>query len=289
MSAKKFCFLLLSLVLFASGCKDRPDELQDTIYSAEDNAQAETHFFSAFDVIYDVVSTDGKLMKAESTLLPSGATVTYEDTTFSDGDGISLIVDFGELGDKVPKGILCQDGRYRAGKIHITAETKFIDPKFKVDVRIDLADNYFTGNGSEMFQLIGKTTITRSGLTAIKVDMTDATLLTGDFSLTWESHRIIELVSDNGPGIWGDIYQVTGEAKGKNRFGEEYSVEITEPLIKKLELGCALTFVKGELTVTSTQDSDHIIKINYNPYDDEACDLFAEADIRGRKTIFRVK
>ncbi len=285
---KKLAIILLLGAFIVSSCSEPISEEKDTIYSGQDNSKAETHFYATYDVIYDIVSTNDKLQKGETTILPSSAEVTFEDSTFLDGNGISFTVDFGPLGTSEPKGTLCQDGRYRAGKLHISANSKFLDPLFTVVVTLNDDDQFFSGNGSDMVQVIGTKKITKQTLTSLKIEISDAKIITDEYELPWSSTRIIELVSDKGPGIWGDVYKVTGSAQGSNRFGEEYEVDIITPLIKKMELGCAQTFVSGKLNVSMT-NSNKVIGVNYDPYGNEACDMFAEADIQGRKTIFRVR
>jgi len=285
---KKLAILLVLGTFIVSNCTEPISEVKDTIYSGQDNSDAETHFYATYDVIYDIVSTNGKLQKGETTILPSSAEVTFEDSTFLDGNGISFTVDFGPLGTVEPKGTLCQDGRYRAGKLHISANSKFLDPLFTVIVTISNDDLFFSGNGSDMVQVIGTKKITKQTLTSLKIEVSDAKIITENYELPWSSSRIIELVSDKGPGIWGDVYKVTGSANGVNRFGEEYQVDIITPLMKKMELGCAQTFVSGKLKVSMT-NSNKVIGVNYDPYGNEACDMFAEADIQGSKTIFRVR
>jgi hypothetical protein len=262
--------------------------VKDTIFAAQDNSEAETHYFATYEAIYDVVSTNGKLQKTESTILPASAILTFVDSLFTDGDGIEFTVDFGPLGTSEPKGVLCRDGRYRAGMMHIKANSKFLSPDFKVDVMISESDNYFNGNGSDMIQLVGLTTISKLTLTSLQIEIKDAELILPDYRLSWNSSRVVELVSDKGPGIWGDVYQISGTSTGVNRFNETYTVTTVEPLIKRMEVGCARTFVSGKLQVSVT-NTNKVINIDYDPYGNGACDLFAEADIMGKKTVYRVK
>jgi hypothetical protein len=285
---KKLAVILLVGSFVVSRCTEPITEEKDTIYSAQDNSNAETLFCATYDVIYDVVSTNAKLRKANSTILPASTTVIFEDTSFTDGDGVSLTIDFGPLGDSEPKGTLCHDGIYRAGKLHISANSKFTNPNIKVEARIDESDMFFSGNGSQMTQVIGTTTMTKSTVNTLKIVVSDARIIIDDYELLWECSREIELVSDMGPGIWGDIYQVAGSSSGVNRFGEDYSVNIDEPLVKKMKMGCAQTFISGKLSV-SVANSNKVIRVNYDPYGDGSCDLYAEADIQGRKTIFVIR
>ena len=65
-------------------------------------------------------------------------------------------------------------------------------------------------------------------------------------------------------------------------------VAIDSPLLKRLDVGCATTFVQGIVTV-SAKEGNQVVSINYDPYDNSACDKYAEANLNGRKTIFKIK
>ncbi len=285
---KLLLVLTTSLLLILTNCNEQLPEVKENIYSAEENAQAETHFFATFDAAYDIIATDKKFQKSETTIIPSNTTIIFLDSTFDDGDGVDVIVDFGSQGESEPKGTLCQDGRYRAGKMRIQVNQSIRSAEFRATVVSTEEDSFYSGNGVDMVQLVGKTAISLAGSNGIKVVVSDATIKSKNIEYTWNSDRVILQLTNNGNGIWGDEYEVTGKSTGTNREGKSFNVEIIEPLVKKMELDCATTFVSGSVKVTSSESSQEI-SIDYDPYQNQACDQYAEANLNGRKTIFKIK
>jgi len=285
---KRLIVFISGLLLTLSNCTEQLPEVKENIFSAQDNSQAETHFFATFDAAYDVIATDKKFRKLETTIIPSNTAIKFLDSSFADGNGVSVVVDFGGLGSEEPKGTLCQDGRYRAGKMRIHVNQSIQSAEFRAVVTITAEDSFYSGNGTDMVQLIGKTTITLTGIAGIRVRVTDALVIDGDKEYSWESDRTIVQTKDNGDGIWGDEYIVTGKSSGINREGDAFTVKIDEPLIKRMETGCANTFISGIVTVSATEGSQ-VVSINYDPFDNQACDHYAEANLNGKKTIFKVK
>jgi hypothetical protein len=280
--------LIFGLLLSLTNCNEQLPEVKENIFSAQDNSQAETHFFATFDAAYDVIATDKKFRKSETTIIPSTTAIIFLDSSFEDGNGVSVLVDFGGLGTTEPKGTLCQDGRYRAGKMHIYVNQSIQSAEFRAVVTTSERDSFYSGNGVDMVQLIGKTTISLTGVSTIRVKVTEALVKDGDKEYSWTSDRTIEQTKDNGDGIWGDEYKVTGKASGINRDGEPFNVVIDKPLVKKMETGCASTFTSGIVTVTANENT-HVVSINYDPFENEACDKYAEASLNGKKTIFKVE
>lgn len=279
---------VLLLLITLTNCNEQLPEVKDNIFSALDNSQAETHFSATFDAAFDVITSDKKFGKTETSIIPSTVDIIFLDSSFDDGDGLEVVVDFGKLGTSEPKGTLCQDGRYRAGKLTIKVNQSIQSSNFRGNVIITDKDSFFTGNGTDMAQLTGTTTISLAGPSSIRVVVSNAKLIDGEKIITWSSDRIINQKKDKGPGLWGDEYEVTGTAQGINREGEEFLVTIDTPLLKRLESGCASTFVQGVVTV-SAKEGNQVISINYDPYDNSACDKYAEANLNGRKTIFRIR
>lgn len=279
----------LILMVLIPSCVDDLLEVKETIDSAEDNAIIETEFTALYDLLDDLAETDNKLRKKGSTILPSGAEVFYLDTLWSDGDGIEVLVDFGPLGETEPKGLLCKDGKYRAGKIKATLSKPFNEVGSSFIAKLNEEDAYFSGDGSEMVQLSGTLGIYRIGENTINIDVVNGLATKEDRVIKWTlANRTIRRTLDAGPGLWGDQLEITGDAQGVNRNGEEFSVTIDEPLLKKMESGCAQTFVKGKLTI-SVGMSGKTIVVDYDPFNDEACDRIAGAYVNGKETTFTVK
>jgi hypothetical protein len=280
--------LVATTSVFLIGCRKDKNETLETIVSAEDNSTAENEFTSLFDVADDFSSNDRRT-RAGNTILPSGAIVTFQDSSYTDGDGVEATIDFGPIKNTVPKGKICQDGRFRAGKIHISSNRRYLLDSAELVITVSDSDKYYAGNdGVSLTQLIGTVKIKRVDATTLKIDVLDARAINDKGTVAWQSTRTITKLVDAGAGILGDQFQITGEASGVNRNNENFTVKINIPLLKKVEMGCARTFVKGKITLSNTS-TGKTISIDYDPYNDQACDLFAKATINGKEYFYAVR
>jgi hypothetical protein len=283
--------LIVAIALFGflfSACSDNPSDLKESITSAEDNALVETQLASVFDVLDDVASSDPKMKKTAGTILPSGAILVYNDSLFTDGDGLDFYIDFGPKGSLAPFGLLCQDGRYRAGILRATLSAPYTSIGAALSLNVLDTDSFYSGDGIDMYQIVGTTLITRTEINKLTIAMNDMKIKDGTNMITWSSNKEIVRTFDAGPGVWKDHFEITGNGNGINRNGEAFSVNIDKALLKKVETGCAKTFVSGIITLEVTSSGKKIV-VNYDPYDNGICDNLAEADINGKKTLFRVK
>lgn len=273
---------------FITGCSKDREETAETYVSAEDNSTAENEFTSLFDVADDFSSNDART-RAGNTILPNGVIVTFSDSLFTDGDGVECTVDFGEIKTTVPKGTLCKDGRYRAGRIHLSLTKRYFLDSAEVIITAHDSDNYYGGSdGVNLTKLTGTMHLTRLSDMSVKIDVIDAKAINDKGTVSWQSTRTITKLVDNGPGILGDQFQVTGSASGTNRNNENFTVTIDEPLVKKVEIGCARTFVKGKITLTNTSSSK-TLKIDYDPFNNQACDLTVKVTINNKEFFYTVR
>ena len=280
--------LAATFSVFLISCRKDTAETKETIVSAEDNSTVENEFTSLFDVADDFSSNDRRT-RAGNTILPSGAIVEFQDSSYTDGDGVEATIDFGPVKNTIPKGLLCQDGRFRAGKIHISSSKRYFLDSAEVVISISDADKYYAGSdGVSLTQLIGTVKIKRLSSNSLNIQVIDARAINDKGTVAWQSTRTITKLVDAGAGILGDQFEITGEASGVNRNGESYTVKIDLPLLKKVEMGCARTFVKGKVTLSNTS-SGKSISINYDPCGDEACDLIAKATINGKEFYYSVR
>ena len=279
----------LTLISFLlNGCKKNKQELLDTIVSAEDNSTIENEFTSLYDLGDDVSSNDRRT-RAGSTILPSGAVLTFSDSSFTDGDGVECVIDFGPLRTSSPKAMFCQDGRFRSGKLHLTLSKRYALDSAVLTITANDSDNYYAGNdGVNLTRISGTLTLTRLTQSSSQIDVINAKAVNDRGTVTWQSSRVVTKTLDNGPGILGDQFEVTGSASGVNRNNENFTVNIDDALIKKVEMGCARTFVKGKITLTNTA-SGKTIKIDYDPYNNQNCDLIAKATINGKEYFYSVR
>ncbi len=282
-------FLAAISVAFFSCRKDNDKaETGGTITSAEDNSTAENEFTSVFDVADDFASNDSKT-RAGSTILPNGTIVTFTDSSFTDGDGVECTIDFGALKTTAPYGTLCNDGRYRSGKLHFSSSDRYGVVGNIITVSADATDNYYGGSdGTNMTKLTGTLTLTRQTANSINVKVTNATATNTNGTVSWQSDRTITKTVDAGAGLIGDEFDVTGNASGVNRNGESFTITIDKALHKKIAAGCARTFVIGKITLTNTSSSKTIM-IDYDPYNNAACDLVAKATINNKEYFYLVR
>lgn len=291
-------FAALGLALMVNSCKSVQDT-KDNIASAQDFATAETEFAGAFDITDDLNESDGKIKKGASTVLPGGVILSWVDSSFTDGNGIEYVLDFGSVGTSAPYGLLCGDGKYRAGKLRVKVSNRYLLVGSVVQIIASDAENgtpYYSGDALNMFKLEGKITVTRTADQQLTVGVEGGKVakditaggVTGTFA-SFQGNKVITRTKGTGtPGIWGDEYEVTGNGSGTNTEGDDYTWKITTPLVKKMELGCAKTFVKGVIEIQNTT-ANSSIKVDFDPYSNGACDKVVKAIIGGKEYTFTVK
>lgn len=263
--------LTLLGMLFFSSCKR---EFLESIQSAEDNAQIETEFSQIFETVADFAATDGRTAKTDDFLLPSGAIVTFTDSLFNDGDGIDFKVNYGPLNNGgSSKGRLCKDGRYRAGIINVGMSSRWSEIPCVITIAISSTDQYFAGNGTNMYQITGTKTITKTSATSYTVEVLNATLQRDNGVVSWNAERTITKTKDPTSGWQNDEYTITGSADGINANGDAFTAQTTTPLVKLMSLGCLSTFITGKISVTNSNGK--VLSIDYDSFGDAACDKTA--------------
>ncbi len=274
-------FLILPL-LFTSCKKDATESIQ----SAEDNAAIETEYSEIYDVVTDYVSNADRTGKTDDYILPNGANVYFNDTTFDDGDGVDLTLDYGLLNNgSASQGVACRDGRYRAGKIHISMDKRWRDSP-TVNVSISSSDDYYVGDGSKMYKVTGLKTISKTSATSYAVEVTNATMQRDNGTISWNSSRAVNLSHDAGPGWYNDEYEISGSANGTNANGTTFTVLTQTPLKKRLSLGCLSTFISGKLLLTNS--GSNVLEVNYDSYNDEVCDKAITVTYNGKSKVVQV-
>lgn len=294
MKTMKIFATALLLIAVAIGCK-KEEEVLESIQSAEDNAMIETEFSAVFEVTDDVVAVTGSAKGTESfkspiyTVLPSGAEVIFTDSLWNDGNGIAFYIDFGPLGNVPPKGLLCKDGRYRAGRIDASLSAPYFEVNSLLTISVLQSNDYFAGDGTNMTHLSGVKTVTRTDENTRQIVVTGAQATNENGTVYWSAERTVTKTFDNGSGIWGDHFSLYGTATGTNLNSIGFTATVTSgnPLIKKLETGCAGTFVAGVVTIENTAGGK--LELDYDPYNNEACDKVASVTINGKTKIIFVR
>jgi hypothetical protein len=272
-------------LLVATSCGDKNG--LDTI-NAEENGFAETEFMYISDAVCEYLADDAHTGKTGEFLLPGNVAVVFSDSSFTDGNGVICSIDYGNLENgSSKKGILCSDGRYRAGKINLYMNKRWSQLPCTVDISISNSDNYFSGNGTDMYHISGVKRIVRNSEDTYVHTVTNAKIARPSGTISWNSERVATRVLDAGlPGIAGDKFEISGTSSGTNSMGEMFSVETISPLEKIVQVGCSATFVSGELQITNPDGKE--LTVDYDPFGNKACDKSVKIKSNGQERIMNL-
>jgi hypothetical protein len=257
MKAGKLFLVLATVVTFMVSCKKEEDQ-NKLKRSAVDFAIGENLFNDVFSQSSNAVikaqdSASGK--KSMYDVLASCATITitpFDLTTFPK----TIVVDFGTT------NCLCNDGRYRRGKLNIVTTGWFRDSG--TVVTITPQDYYVNNNKVE-----GQKTITNKGRNTVghlNYDIVvHGTISTSEGTISWNCVRNHEWIEGDSTifNPWDDVFLIRGEAWGTNIHGEDYQVVVINPL--RIARSCRWV-TAGVLRITS---GGHVLDINYG---DGNCD-----------------
>lgn len=276
-----FLFSVLSVLLFSACEKSKEARAKAIIETAEDNGTMSAEYNAIFD-LSDNVSRDEDLnqliagkpgAKAPFTskanaFLPDCATASFDTATST------LSIDYGTT------NCLCKDGRYRKGLLTLTYEGQYLDSGSAV--KLALFDYYVQDikfNGTKTITNLGNA----SGSYRFAYEVKNASAETENGTITWETFAEITKTAGNETPFWpfDDVYLVTGDSRGTNRNGVDYTVSTTVPLKKRNEfnIACLKHYVSGVLRLEDNEDN--FILIDYDPVGGEPCDLVARINING--------
>lgn len=222
-------YMVTSVLIFNS-CKKDEEQIDKNTSSAVDHAFAE----SAFDdvgMMADQAALSGDLTTYKNGspgngLLSTCATITF-DTTSSPR---IITIDFDTV-----NGSPCLDGRYRRGKVIVSYNGGYRDVGSVHTISFDdYHVNDYKIEGSKTVTNAGKNS---SGHTYFNIDVVGHIISPQGATLDWTSARVREWVDGEGTIWWiDDVYHITGTASGNSFGGEDFSAQITEPLV--VDLSC---------------------------------------------------
>ncbi len=255
--------LALLTILFVTSCNKVEDEVQNTTTTAEDITRTEAYLASIFNITEDVASSDGRLSKTGSSLLPAGAKMEFTDSLFTDGDGVEYSLDFGPL-----PGLLSLDGVTRAGKIDVKQSARYSDIGAVVEVNIPESNQFYVSTTGGMTMISGKATITRVSKEQLnfKIENGKAENAT-DGAMTFNSNKVIVQEELGAAGIADDVFKAVGSGDGVNTKGKNYTWNISDTVVKVEKPNCSFP-IQGIIELT-TEGSTY--KIDFSP-DASACD-----------------
>lgn len=242
----KVSFAVLAIAsLTFTGCR-RDDEDTDTT-AASDNALADATYSDVTNIA-DEAGISGSLSNYRmgdpnnGGLLSTCATLTFDTINGADQDTITI--DFGTV------NCTCNDGRNRRGQIIVYYTGQYRD---SASVHTIGFNNYFVNDN----QVLGTKTVTNLGHNAAGHLVYDINvngqinLANNGGTITWVSQRQREWTAGESTAVWyDDMYSITGSASGTSAAGENFSMNITSPLIRNMQLGCRRHFTQGVVEVT---------------------------------------
>jgi hypothetical protein len=274
---------VLPLFFCFSGCiEETIIEVTETHAGTEQSLQAYNELLSTYDIIEDFVSSVDMFMKKDESLLPPEVVVTVIDAIYTDGDGVEVVLDFGELGAE-PHGLLCKDKKYRAGKVRITADKPYGDSGAKVSITFPEDNPFYSGSGDKMMRIDGNLIFQRMEDNLVNMHCTSLQFYDGEEEISLVTDLMIEKTNDAGAGIIDDEMSLSGEMLLETVTGQ-VKLTTVSPLKKKYTLDCAQHIIAGHLDVDQS-NSVSKITVDFDPMLDEACDNKVSITING-KTLF---
>jgi len=291
---KQFSFVLGLAGLLALGACSTENEATDNLTldsteSAEVNTEAENEFTTVFEFVDDegadlgVATMGGRYAsnerRAKGYNLPDCGTRTW------DAETRTMTIEFAAQ-DSSNQGCQCEDGRTRSGQIVAT----FSGNQWRTagsQATISL-NNYFV-NG---YQRTGTKVVNNQGLVndqyVYSWAVSNASIETAAGTFSWQSAYTITRVAGNGTKTpVDDVLELTGGASGTNRQGGSYSMDITQPLKRLRQRGCARTFVSGQYQITNSNGGQ--LQVNYDPTGEELCDWAAQVTVNGESKIISLR
>ena len=256
---------LVSFVLLFSSCKKDNLQNADTSFSSDD-AFAESVYENVSNIAdeaYDL-STDGLKSGNDSNIyLGDCATVTIDTTVYP----YELIIDFGEV------NCLCNDGRYRRGKIIVTFTGRYRHPGTVITHGFD--DYYVNDNKVEGTKVVTNMGFNDAGNMYYSIEVVGVIYKANNGgTLSWNSSREREWVEGRStPRLRDDVYLITGTASGIRPNGNTWEAEIINAL--RVELNCRW-IVKGTINIQPEGRPLRILD-----FGDGECDNIATVLING--------
>lgn len=265
--------LLVSGLWVVTSCKKReeaafdPTEFQE---AAEDQSRAENES----NFIGDAVDEQGespmrRVSSPDSSSLPSCAVVSYDSVQRR------LTIDFGGT------NCLCRDGVYRRGKVYVTfSGPRWPNPGARALITTD--SFYVNDNRHDVEKVLFHVGPNNAGHRIIRDTVLQHIVTTPDGTTQWSAIREYRQTQGQNTWMrWDDVWFIGGGARGTSRRGRPFTTQITDSL--KVIGSCIFRIpVKGIIQLTT---QNHTVILNYDPYNNEACDRAASVQVDNRPPV----
>ena len=261
------------LVTTFAACKKEAKNAATDITAAQDNTMAESNYNDATNMVdasaalganFTFRTETGQNVARIEDVLGSCATITVDTLSATR----KITIDFGAT------DCTCPDLRKRRGKIFATwMGTSYRTPGTVITISFD---NYFVNNN----QVMGTHTTTNQGLNnagnlVYKIEVKGSIVKANGGTITWNSTRFREWTAGITTPLnpLDDAYSITGSANGTTAAGGAYTINITQPLVRKMS---CYWFESGKIELTPAGGSTWTLD-----YGNSGCDAKATVSVGG--------
>jgi hypothetical protein len=238
------------------------------------------------DEVSDQTTGKGTPSKFLLQNLSKEAHIIVIDSSYFDGDDIEFVIDFGPVVKPFKPTQKCLDGRFRAGKIHVRIKSHYIENSSESFVFTDANEEYWFGTDGKPSQILDlRMSITRDLRERLMYKNVKFKVKQGEAESEFEGNLVLEKIAGiQTPGIVGDQYLLTGQGQIEHR-DDEFDWTIVAPLKKKIEPGCGMIPVLGEVLLENERTNKNI-SLDFDPFKNESCDRIVRATIAGEMIDF---
>lgn len=281
-------FICVSVLMLGS-CERINHNQDNNESSAISYGLLQTELASLMELVDEVSDqTTGKGAPSNFLLknLSKEAKIIVIDSSYFDGDDIELVIDFGSVVKPFKPTQKCMDGRFRAGKVHVRIKSHYVENSSESFVFIDPNEEYWFGAEGKPSQILDfSMSITRDLRERLMYNNVKFKVKLGEAESEFEGNLVLEKIAGIlTPGIVGDQYLLTGQ--GNIEHGDdEFDWKIISPLKKKIEPGCGMIPVMGEVLLENERTNKNI-NLDFDPFKNESCDRIVRATIAGEMIDF---
>jgi hypothetical protein len=220
-------FTVVGMVTFFSSCKKDNEGVNDndTNYS-QDDSFAEGVFDNVSNIsdeAYYLGINNLKSGSATTTIIGPCATISLDTNVYPR----ELIIDFGEV------NCLCNDGRYRRGKIIVAFTGRYRHEGTVITTTFD--EYHVNDNKIEGTKVVTNMGPNEDGHPYFTVNITGVIYRALGGTLSWNAQKVRTWIQGyNTWPVFDDIYEITGEADGIRPNGKTWEREIVNPLRKEV-------------------------------------------------------
>jgi hypothetical protein len=281
-------FICVSVLMLGS-CERINHNQDNNESSAQSYGLLQTELATLMELVDEVSDqTTGKGTPSKFLLqnLSKEAQIIVIDSSYFDGDDIEFVIDFGPVVKPFKPTQKCLDGRFRAGKVHIRIKSHYVENSSESFVFTDANEEYWFGADGSPSQILDLSmSITRDLKERLIYKNVKFKVKQGGAESEFEGNLVLEKIAGiQTPGIVGDHYLLTGQGQIEHR-DEEFDWRIVAPLKKKIEPGCGMIPVLGEVLLENERTNKNI-SLDFDPFKNESCDRIVRAIIAGEMIDF---